>query len=387
MARGKSLTRTWFKVHGWIGTQLGLLLFVILFSGTLATVSHEIDWLLNPAMRVAPQEKPPDWGALYEAVQRAYPDERITDLFAPVGSRFAVEVWVQRPIKGEFLDKIRRVYIDPSTVEVRGTAGWFSVQRVLRDFHAWLSMPGYGAYLVEIFSVLLLTSTITALFFYKRWWRAFFRLRVRHGVRLFVSDAHRFMGVWSLWFTLLMALTGIWYLSEHVLFDIDKGFQDIPNAAPTLTEQQLARYGDPPQTLTLDKLVAMVQQAYPGFEIASIRIPEDPMAAIDFTGHADAALVRPRANRVFLNRYDGTVMAVYKAEELPLIYRWVHTADPLHFGNFGGLTTKLIWFFFGLLSSAMTLTGAYLWCKRTHRLARGPEQAKVPPVNLTEMDS
>jgi hypothetical protein len=42
LASGR-LTRLWFAVHGWISTQLGVLMFVILFSGTLATLSYEID--------------------------------------------------------------------------------------------------------------------------------------------------------------------------------------------------------------------------------------------------------------------------------------------------------------------------------------------------------
>ena len=52
----------WFELHGWIGVQLGVALFVIMFSGTLVTVAHEIDWLLNPALRVTPAEKTVGYG-------------------------------------------------------------------------------------------------------------------------------------------------------------------------------------------------------------------------------------------------------------------------------------------------------------------------------------
>ena len=39
-------------------------------------------------------------------------------------------------------------------------------------------------------------------------------------------------------------------------------------------------------------------------------------------------------------------------------------ADPLHFGNWGGMSSKVIWLLFGILLSTLSVTGAYVFAKR-----------------------
>lgn len=48
--------RLWFEVHSWIGLKLCILLSFIFCTGTLAVIATEIDWVIEPAMRVTPQE-------------------------------------------------------------------------------------------------------------------------------------------------------------------------------------------------------------------------------------------------------------------------------------------------------------------------------------------
>jgi len=373
--RKRLSNKLWFTIHGWVGAQLGVFLFVVLFSGTLATVAHEIDWLLNPALRVEPGETRVGYGAMAAAVREAYPDRRISFVHAPRGDRFAAEFVVAPEDNPEFEPaRIRRVYVDPYTGEVQGTTGWFNVQRTLRNFHMNLSLPAVGIYVVGSFAFLLATSVVTALLFYKRWWQRFFILRIRKGIRVFWSDAHRAMGLWSLWFTLLIAVTGIWYFVEMAMFDAGVGLADVPDPPPSVQVPAASQDDAPPEPRPLGELAEAARAAYPGLEIATVYMPADADQPVRFTGHADAWLVRDRANNVFVDPYEASVMAVYKGESLPLAYRWVHTADPLHFGDFGGLISKLIWFVFGLASSGLTLTGAYLWFKRNHRRARRPRR-------------
>ena len=50
--------------------------------------------------------------------------------------------------------------------------------------------------------------------------------------------------------------------------------------------------------------------------------------------------------------------------------------DPLHFGDFAGLISKLIWFIFGAVLSLMIFSGMLVWHKRTAPVkARAPRRA------------
>ena len=87
-----------FKVHGWLGMVFGSLLFVICASGAAAALSYEIDWLLNPALRVSPTGKPAlSWGAWMEAARVTHPDWKPRWVTAPPNRYTAVEIIEDAP--------------------------------------------------------------------------------------------------------------------------------------------------------------------------------------------------------------------------------------------------------------------------------------------------
>ena len=113
-----------FRLHGWLGLNTGLLLFVVCFSGSFATLSHEIDWLLNPTMRVETRNAPYDWSAMYKTLSDEFPEERVAGIYAPVGNGFAALAYVA------FTNgQTRKVYLDPYTGVLKGHTSFFNVQR------------------------------------------------------------------------------------------------------------------------------------------------------------------------------------------------------------------------------------------------------------------
>ncbi|MFD1106430.1 PepSY-associated TM helix domain-containing protein [Sphingobium olei] len=347
--KGRSL---WWVVHSWIGLKLSIFLTFILATGTLAVFAHEIDWLVTPAMRVSPRTEPvASWGALAYAVTRAAPEARLQTLYAPIDPWFAAEAWVSHG-KGA----PERVYVDPWTAEVTGQHGWANVHRFLRQVHRHLMLPTkIGIPLVSSLALLLTVSLISGIVTYKKWWRGFFRAPRAGDTRRLTGDLHRLIGVWSLWFVALIALTGVWYLVETL-----GGSAPVPEMPRTAANA-------PPVGARLDSLVALARRSDQQLDIREIRFTQEH--GVIFLGQSSAWLVRDRANGVAVDPVTQRVIARLDGRDLTIHQRISEMADPLHFGTFGGLWTKVIWFLFGAALTAMAVTGTMIYATRLAKAA------------------
>ena len=92
--------------------------------------------------------------------------------------------------------------------------------------------------------------------------------------------------------------------------------------------------------------------------------------------------MRDRANHLLIDKSDGSVVYSQHASDLPLYWRLSDTADPVHFGDFAGLTSKLVYFVFGIGLSGLCLTGTWLHVKRLEpaRGARAGWRGTLPAV-------
>jgi uncharacterized iron-regulated membrane protein len=344
-------------VHAWIGLKLSLCLFVILFSGTLAVVGNEIDWLADPAMRADPAAGArASWGTIAANARTAVPGGRIDLMERGPDPWFATVVVMQAPDGHR-----RRVLVDPVTGAVNRVAPFGGAQRFLRDFHRRFMLPvAIGLPIVTAFGLLMGISLVTGLVTYKKFWRGFFR-RPRGGdLRTTVGDMHRLGGLWSIWFVLLIVATSIWYLVELLG----------GAASPMLPLEPVAKGAKPvlaqPAGADLDRLYAKARTAYPGLETTRVLFPFSGMHMIGFQGQAGTMLTTEKANAVFVDPADGAVKMRVVGEALDAHARISEMADPIHFGTWGGLATKLVWFVFGLFLTGLSLTGTMIYATRLH---------------------
>ncbi len=349
--------RAFFRVHSWIGIKLSILFFIVCFSGTLATLSNEMDWLFFPAMRVSGEGSLASPNEIVGNIQAYYPGGKIEYWKKSETPYLCDLVYVQ--------DRGQRYYVfaNPYTGQVQG-AQTLTFQRFFRDLHYFLFIPfQIGHFTVLIFGFMLFISTITALIFYKRWWRKLFDLRIGKGKTALFRNLHRLVGVWSVPFTILFSITGIWYFVERSNLG---GVSTLANpAAPVLQEAFIdsSNFVNFTYLLDYDRAVSRARAVIPGLEVKEIVPPDRPDRPLYFTGKSEVPLVRNRANRVYLHPLSYEVIKVQKAEESSTVMWLNDIADPLHFGYWGGLLTKILWFLGGLGISGLVLTGIWISLK------------------------
>lgn len=372
-----STARIIFLIHSFIGLKLTLILTLALLSGTLSVVSHEIDWLIYPQMRVSPGVKRISPGTLYNNIGQAYPDHSISILQpAPFSSWVAASAIASAPD-----NSFRRIWINQFTGKVRGHTPRLTLGTFLTTLHRSLFLPGVGRIILNFFGPLILISLITGLITYKRFWRGFFNRPRTRDLRTFLGDAHRLVGIWSIWFALVIGITGTWWFYENPVAKYTGAprLYEKPPHPPVITTDELALLGQQakgaPERWSIDALVNVAKLTYPGLIVTRIVLPANNTKPLLLLGTRGEILIKQFGNTVYLNPFTGKIIGARLAEDIPTVNRVHQAMDPIHFGawaeyGIADLAVKLIWFTFGLGLTGMAASGLVISVKRTGKAAR-----------------
>jgi len=388
--RERKYLKKLYNLHAWVGFQLALVMFVILLTGTFATISNEIDWLIFEEMRTfntsshdsdatnsqhSETNTPPSskWPLIYKAALDYAPEAKITSLSTMGHDNFTYRV------RARFPDgKDRFIHVDQYTYEVTGDIHILTVQRFLRDFHRYLFMPNIlGLPTVTFFAFILAISLYTGLKTTRNWKTAISRIRFNAGARILLSDLHKVAGLWGIWFVVVIVITSWWYLIEFGAAVSGTRFEP---AAPKVERIANFEETNPVSLEQFETALLNAQNAVDDWRITSIQLPFSETSPIRFKGMGKNPLLRDRAHKVDVNPMSLEIVKVQQPDNMTWTNYLNEYADPLHFGYFGGLITKIIWFIFGLALTALSLTGVLMTWKRTKSHALTKAQKRTLPV-------
>src|SRR5471032_1418454 len=364
----KSRSRLWFLVHSWLALPIWFFVLIVCVTGTLAVVSQEIVWLAMPEMRAS---KPADdaplltFGQALEQINKARPELVVRQIARPDESHFALTADVSNPDGSS-----TRLYVNPYNGVIQGQSADFDFRAFTRALHGWWLVPftngfSWGWYMVSLLGLPLLLSLITGLVVYKRFWKGFFKpkLRFNQGARIFWGDFHRLSGIWSIWFIAVISITGTWFLIQAILGDNQISISSEP-IVPVIAREKvpMSAPGVPAPMIALDEAIEIATQRIPGLDATFVFLPLNAYSHLQIGGRGWYPLMFQTAQ---LNPYSGEIAVSHLLSDRSTLEFVTESMRPLHTGDFGGLWIKLIWEFFGLVLSMMVLSGLLIWTKRT----------------------
>lgn len=389
------LRHLWLQVHLYLGLTAGLLFALAGLTGSVIVFDHAIDERLNASMMLTAEQGSPR--PLTEIVASAEA--------APNVSGRASGIAYPRVANGTFTVSfkpkgqggeaaITEVFVDPATAQVlgqrlRGSGLMATIYRL----HATLLSGKPGEIVLGVMATLVLVSVVSGVVL---WWslihagiRAAFAIRRQK----FNFDLHKTVGIVFTPVLFLIAWTGTHLTLPGVVRPV------VTTVFPETKLPQKVKSKPPAEgarSLTADQAAAVAQERMPGCRLMSVELPAGPDDSFRvFVRQVGEVGDLRGVGRVWVDRYDGEVLATRDWEQFTLADTYFRIQLALHSGDAFGMTGRWLFCAAGLIPALLYVTGFALWWrKRQSRLrqqrhiAARPlvsgspprEQVKAPPV-------
>lgn len=338
-----------WRVHRWLGLGFGALLVLLSATGSLLVVHHELEHAFERELHVtsaAPTGASPALADLArEVVSLAPAGYRLFRVFPADGDQGTHRIVFRAPDGPVRWD----VFLEPAT----GRVVWSGPEQNrltpwLLGLHMQLHAGRTGYYVTGVCGLALALLAVSGIYIHRdrftQLWRHPFR---RHlGWRVAFADLHKWIGVFTLYFPVMLGLTGALYC-----LSILTAAKPVAPVKPF----DLARLAP------LEPMFATARDQLPGAEVFRAQLPAADGGVVGvLLLHRDAP-VWQKFSRVEFDATTGALRAVRAAAAAPFWAQFRSMLGPLHFGLYGAPWVKWAYFVGGLAPAILALSGAALW--------------------------
>lgn len=392
----KSTTlRLYQTLHTWVGLMAGWALFIAFFAGAVTVFHHELHVWQSPDRLKG--------NAKVEAAADPAAVDRFMHKLVALYPEAAASAYVYMPSAGEphitayWQDKAgewqmttderlagdRAMQQDTSRDQVAGELSAF-----LNSLHYSLGIPEVGIYFMGAISVLYGLALVSGVLLHlPRLKKDLFAVRPGRNLKRFWMDAHNVIGLFSLPFHLVIAITGALFCLSLVLLMVfntltfdGKLFPVVPRLTTAVPEVTAAGRAAP--TLPAAELIRIAENAAgERFAAESFRYQRygDANAVVEVRGTSTRALGNLGAVGIHAASGEastGTVIANQAAGGRDGNHGLYSALFALHFGTYGELPLRFGYVLAGLAGAFLFYSGNLLWIE-SRRKARQAEQPRV----------
>lgn len=349
------------KVHLWLGLPLGILFFIITFSGALYMWVPEISRLVYHRNVDNQRTSMASVSGLKATIDREFPQGDFrTALYRD--STTAAEVLLY----GQGTHYI--AFLDPFSAEMLHlqdmNKGWLNK---LKGLHRNLLLGDVGKKIVHWGTLLFLVMMISGMVI---WWpakKSGFKRRLtikgKAKPKRFNLDLHRVLGFYASWILIFSVVTGLFW-----------GFEVVRETLRSVTGENEITYDMPASDSTgirgnqnkwklLDSLAVQYRAENPGqmVRISNPHPKDDPVRIAVI----DPAMLVYNVNHYYFDRYSGQQLEGNFENGVHTTAPLFHTLHGLvydiHLGNIWGFPGRMLMFLAALTAASFPVTGFLIW--------------------------
>jgi uncharacterized iron-regulated membrane protein len=386
-----STIRTFTTVHTWTGLLAGFALFIAFYAGAITMFHDPIDTWALPKAELADAQVMDKAGAMMADIVAKHPAARESIGVTYAAGHPSHEVaayWMEKD--GTWMTQaIDDADAHDAEDHEHGLADF------VYELHYDLGIPEIGIYLMGIVSVIYGLALLTGVLIHlPNLLREMFALRPGHNLKRLWQDAHNVIGILSLPFHIIFAVTGALLCLtlvalmafNTVIFDgkLMGAFERMTSALPdTAAMAAAAPKGDATvPMLAPAELGAMARKA--ALAAGAANFEPDYMRYVHYGQAGAAAEVRGTSKKtlgeygmVALDASTGRIINLQLTGARDANHATYAAIFGLHFGTFGSLSLRWLYFILGLAGAFLFYSGNLLYIETRRKRRQADQPLKV----------
>lgn len=386
--------RTYQAIHTWTGICAGLFLFIGFFAGSLTMFKHELQAWLAPVPSELQQAQLVNPQVLIDKAIATYPDAMAKGFDVNVAAEIPYLSWYsQGHARGMNLDnQLTYAFVNEQGEISTITAGENKFADLLDYLHRSAGIVGEighdqaGVYILGIAAGLYFLALVSGVIvLLPTLAKTFFALRKEKGASRVWLDAHNLVGLVSLPFHIVIALTVFVFAFHDLLYGgLSKIYGDKPLFPMPEKSEQTYHISDLPK---LDTFLTRIKAYSESHEVIHISFnglnSASPIAAVKLV-NARGIVRGPDSDYLYIQPY--TYEIEYSSFPSGPDSAWGNSVAvffSLHFGTYGGDWGRIGYFIMGLLGAFLFYSGNLLWLDKRSKKAGGQSKSTRFMAKLT----
>jgi uncharacterized iron-regulated membrane protein len=372
--------RSFTSVHSWMGLVAGFALFVAFYAGAITVFHHELQqWATPPSVEAAPATLA-DAQRLLDGVLARHAEARDHVGMTFPGYELAEPTAYWQDRYGIWL------FATPDDLAGSPNPPGAPLPELVNELHYTLGIPRVGTWLMGVVSLLYGVALVSGFVIHlPRLAKDLFALRPGRNLKRFWQDAHNVIGVLSLPFHLMFAVTGavlclllVAMLALNPLIYEGKlmaASTAAMNTAPTVAKAGTTAPLAPLAAWHARSIAVAREHGDAAFEPGYLKLSHagDAHAVVEITGDSPRAL---GGGSVALDAVSGAVLATQLPGSRDANHATLAAAYALHFADYGGIAVRWLYFLLGLGGAFLFYSGNLLWIE-SRRKRRQAEQGRA----------